>query len=847
MSLAACPKEQKFLGGGSRMRRSGLRLVTVGVLAAAAWALPQGAAAESATPDARTAGIQEVIVTARKREEAAQDVPIAITALSEELTSSTIRDVRDLNGYAPNVQIDENGSRGGGGASITIRGISPTRSDDNSFDSPIAVMIDGIYLGSLAGQVLENFDLERVEILRGPQGTLFGKNTVGGVVNVIRSRPTGEWGARTKLTIGQEGQREIRFVGNGSLVEDVLAGKVFYSRLEDDGLQRNITLGNRVAVKDYENYGATLLYTPVESFEALLTIERFKDEGTLDAFHTNYNTAGGVIPVSSDPNDTNYFDTNLAVAGNQGFATCARYPTTCRTSLSRPNVSENDTENRAVLDTDAYTLHMNYDITEELRLVSITGVRNQDEYRIFDFDGSSAPYITIERFNKYEQSSQELRLDGNFDNIKFTVGGYYYKSEFTQDWITGGEFWASLFGAVASTPALWTACQNGAFAPIACDRGIPGGIPLATSPAGAIPTEGIVTQILFETQETTSYAAFGQVDYTFLERFTATAGIRFTKEKKDFQAGQSYLSNVARQRARNFPAFANLDNEWEDTSLRFGLTYQITDDALVYFNYAEGFNSGGFFGVNQNIRDFERDQYDPEEGQTYELGLKSQWLDNRLRVNVTAFLNKFENKQESSVAFDEDTRTVATRFDNVADAEYKGLEIETQFVFNEYFRVFANYGYLDAEYSEFQTDINVSDTATTTAQNCNGQFIAANIGGTCIEDASGLIPRNAPENTLGLGFTASYPFGEGQFDLFAKYTYVDEVEGSLLNASQARVDSRKDYTAQLGYFAPNWSVVAFGRNLTDERIEAFTAVATLFATGTVNRPRTYGLEFSYDF
>ena len=796
-------------------------------MAAAALALPQGAAAESAAPEARSAGIQEVIVTARKREEAAQDVPIAITALSEELTSSTIRDMRDLNGYAPNVQIDENGSRGGGGASITIRGISPTRSDDNSFDSPIAVMIDGIYLGSLAGQVLENFDLERVEILRGPQGTLFGKNTVGGVVNVIRSRPTGEWGARTKFTIGQEGAREFRFVGNGSLVEDVLAGKVFFSRLEDDGLQRNITLGNRVAVKDYENYGVTLLYTPVESFEALLTVERFKDEGTLDAFHTNYNTGPGVLPVPTDPNDTNY---------NAGFAACAIFPEVCRTSQRRPEVSENDTENQALLDTKAYTLHLNYEINDSLSLVSITGRRDQDEYRIFDFDASAAPYITIERFNKYEQTSQELRLDGNFDNIKFTVGGYYYNSEFTQDWVTGGRFWATLFGGVAYNPGAWAACLGGAFAPIACDSG------LTQVEAG-----GDVTQILFETQETTSYAAFGQVDYTFLERFTATAGVRFTKEKKDFQAGQSYLSNVARQRARNFPAFANLDNEWEDTSLRFGLTYQITDDAIVYINYSEGFNSGGFFGVNQNIRDFERDQYDPEEGQTYEAGLKSQWFDNRLRVNITAFLNKFENKQESSVAFDEDTRTVATRFDNVADAEYKGLEVEAQFVFNEYFRVFANYGYLDAEYSGFETDINASDTATTTALNCNGQFIPANVGGTCIEDASHLKPRNAPENTLGLGFTASYPYGEGQFDLFAKYTYVDEVEGSLLNASQALVDSRKDYSASVGYFAPNWSVVAYGRNLSDERIEAFGAVATLFASGTVNRPRTYGVEFTYDF
>ena len=162
--------------------------------------------------------IEEVIVTARKREESAQEVPVAITALSGELRNSTIRNLADVNGFAPNVQIDENPGRTGG-SSITIRGISPTRVDDNSLDSPIAVMIDGIYLGTLSGQIIENFDLERIEILRGPQGTLFGKNTVGGVINVVRSRPTGELGAKVKYTHGKWGQRELRAVVNTPLIE----------------------------------------------------------------------------------------------------------------------------------------------------------------------------------------------------------------------------------------------------------------------------------------------------------------------------------------------------------------------------------------------------------------------------------------------------------------------------------------------------------------------------------------------------------------------------------------------------------------------------------------------------
>jgi iron complex outermembrane receptor protein len=751
-------------------------------------------------------------VTARKREESAQDVPVAITALSEELTSSTIRELRDLNGFAPNVQIDENGSRGGGGASITIRGISPTRSDDNSFDSPIGVMIDGIYLGSLAGQVLENFDIERVEILRGPQGTLFGKNTVGGVVHVLRSRPTGELGVRTKVTAGDDGLIELRGVANMPIIQDVLALKLFATHMEDDGFIKNVTIGGRSAEKDYQNYGATFLYTPNDSFEALLTVEKFKDSGTLDAFHTNYNVARGVFSPPTNPNSTNY---------SGGFTNCALFPQTCRTSLKRPKVSENDTKNESELDTDAYTLTMKYDINDNLSINSITGYRQQDEYRIYDFDGSSAPFITIERKNDYDQFSQELRLDGSFENLKFTSGIYYWQSEFEQDWVTGGRFWATLFGGVAYNPTLWGLCVNRVLTPTrlpACDSGLT-----------QVETGGDVTQILYETQETESTAAFVQVDYTFLEKFTATAGFRYTEEKKDFIAGQAYLSNVARQWARNFPEYADLSNKWKDGSIKLGLSYQLTDDAIVYGSYSEGFHSGGFFGVNQNTRDFERDQYDPEYGKSWEVGLKSQWLDNRLRLNVTAFLNEFKDKQEQSVQVDPDTLTVATTFDNVANAEYKGFEVETQFVFNEYFSAFLNYGYLDAEYSDFETDINASD------------------GVTRVEDASFLIPRNAPENTLGIGATLTIPVGANEFQIYGKWAFVDEVETALLNQPEAKLDSREDVTASIGYYAENWSLVAYGRNLTNERTEVFTPIATLFAVGSVNRPRSFGIELSYDF
>ena len=799
-----------------------MRSLVVGslLLGAAAFSVSAQAQDGGASQDSR-AMLEEIVVTARKVQESAQEVPVAITAITAELEQSSIRNLTDLNGYAPNVVINRDGGRSNG-ANINIRGISPTRSDDNSFDAPIAVMIDGVHLGSNAGQILENFDIERVEVLRGPQGTLFGKNTVGGVVNVIRSRPTGEVGGRFKATVGENGQVELRGVFNTPIIEDVLAAKLFVTRLDEDGYQKNITTGDDLPVKDYENYGATFLWTPDDRFEATLTLERFKDQSQLNAYQTNYNLAPG---VETPPTDNR--EKNLAL----GSLTCTLFPDTCRTSLDRPNHSENDTDNDADLETDAITLNMSYDLNDNMTLRSVTGYRDMTEWRIYDFDGASAPFITIERDNEYDQFSQELRLEAQWDRLSMIAGAYYWDSEFTQDWVTGGRFWATLFGGVAYNPAVWQACQgtnglDGAFAPIACDLGLPNGV----EPGGD------VTQILYETQETTSVAFFTQMEYDLTDQLAILAGIRWTEEKKHFIAGQSYLSNVERQWDRNFPGYADLKNKWTEVSPKLGATYRFTDDIMVYASYSEGFHSGGFFGVNQNIRDFERDQYDPEFAESWEVGVKSTWLENRLRVNITGFLNDFTDKQESFVKLDNDTKTVATVFENAASVTYKGVEAEVLFAATENLRLFLNYGLLDAEYDEFNIDITPTDDIDN------------------VVDASFLKPRNAPDFTLGLGFIFNYQIGPGELEVFAKWSGRGDQETDVLNLSSGRLagGENDDLSATIGYRMDRWSFTIFGTNLTDERWEVPIVLggsntsAALFIVGNTNRPRHIGVEVGFD-
>ncbi len=821
---------------------------------AAPVAQPTSPAAQPAAPAAERGGIEEIIVTSRKREEISQDVPLAITAISKELDIASVRDLRDLNGFAPNVRIDEDPGRANGSA-ITIRGISPTRTDDNSFDSPIAVMIDGIYLGTTSGQVLENFDLDRVEILRGPQGTLFGKNTIGGVLNVIRSRPTGEFGARLKYTGGSFDQQEFRAVLNVPIISEKLAAKGFYTKLSSDGYIENTFTHSRMAKKDYQNYGVTLLATPFDGFEALLTIEKFDDDSQGGGSLTNYNLGAGVAAPPSDPREPNFaagfkscstapgnYALGIPYGHNSGALPLAVDPSQtiynsgvpCRTSLKRPNTVSTDTTNPSSFNVQAYTLDMHYDLNENLRAVSLFGYRKMTEDRLLDFDGSEADYITIDRDNDYDQLSEEIRLEGSWERIKAVVGVYYWNSEFTQDWVTGGTFWTNVLaqggidlvnnqwlnGAPLPPPVLL--CQLGAFGALACDQGING-----VSPAGLGPK---FTQVLFETQETKSVAVFASADWEFVEDWTLTLGIRWTTEEKDFKAGQSYLTSVARSNLRNFPAYANLDNTWDDISPHAVLAWNAMDDVLFYVSYSEGFHSGGFFGVNQNVADFVRDQYDPEFAKSGEIGAKTQLFDNRVQLNAAYFYNSFKDKQESSVQFDPSTATVATVFSNVADAVYQGIDIEAQWAPIDSLTTFFSFGWLDAQYGTFKTDLNPND------------------GVTIIEDASFLRPRNAPRYTVGIGGTFTYPLGPGEAQASTKYSWVDEIEGSLINLDFGRIKPRQDLLISAGYTYKNLQVTFFARNLLNEQSEVAFPIADLFAAGTLfPQPRSYGVEISMEF
>lgn len=810
--------------------------------------------------------VQDVIVTARKREENVQRVPIAITAITGQLKSADIRDVTDIVAFTPNVRIDTYAQRANS-AVITIRGISPSRLDDNSIDSPIGVLIDGIYLGTLTGQVIQNFDVDRIEVLRGPQGTLFGRNTVGGALNVVRSEPTGKWGAKVQYTTGSWNDQEFRGVLNAPVIQDKLALKLFFISENRDGFVHNTFLNSNQPQKNFKNYGGVLKFTPNDNFKASLTVERFDDRSQGGAFFGNYNTTFGGLPAPKSPSDINAPGTALAGTAGAEIATFlpAAFGLTnvpIRTNVGViPKTIDDNFPSPGNVQTYAYTLNMSYKLNPNLTLVSVSGYRKQHELASEDFDGTSTNLINISTDAHYHQFSQELRLQGNWDTsigkINFVAGGYYWNSYFDRKWITSGDFWTfisdlsgydladntwsaanaakagfadPISGCLAtrdSTPVAAdgtpTQAQNrfAIFGRVQCDSGVPGG--------GAGYGRGLVNK-LYETQQTDSVAGFARADWEFLPKLTLTAGVRYTWERKHFVGYQSYVLPISRTNIDNFPSNANLTNSWTRVTPTAALAYQMTPSILWYASFAEGWHSGGFFGVNQNASDFLSNQYKPETAKSYELGMKGQFFDHRVQLNVAGFLNDFANKQESSIQFDKTTNTVVTVFTNVGGLRYEGIEAELQWIVTRQFNVSGSLGYLHAKYTNLKIGYPSNQT-----------------GPVPIIDATFLIPRSAPKITL--GGTANYTLhvGPGALALGAKVVWVDSEYTSLYNESYSFVPSHTDISASLSYSYEGYKVTVFGRNLTGFQHENPTFIAPLFASSTWGPPASWGVELAAKF
>jgi iron complex outermembrane receptor protein len=759
------------------------RLALVGSTALAALATPPAALAQEAGATA-TPALEDIIVSARRRTESIQTVPVAVTAIAPStLANAAAPDIRDLVGRTPNVVIDPVNA-GPSAAAISIRGIS-FEDIEKSFDPAVGVLIDGVYIGTNTGQLLDFFDFETIEVLRGPQGTLFGRNTTAGVINIQRTRPTGQIGVRMQGTIGDYGRREFRSVVNLPAFGG-LSLKGFWLHAQNDDFYNNVTLGEDHGGRRYDNYGLTGRFQSGD-LDIVATWEKVRERTEIDqsATSTTPNLARPGPGSASNP-DLICLRVPVALPTGTIFVRPTGIPDAqcdrdtgddLYTTFSNvPGLARNDGQN-VTIQADV--------VLDGITVSSVTGWRDSDESVRQDFDSTSIDFFDTLRVQTYRQFSQEFRVAGNLTRrIDFVTGFYYFNSRYTLD-------------------------QSTFFGPFLQGNGLP------ARGGNAVDHRGVST------------ALFADFQWQLTDALRLSFGGRYTWDTKQivndiFKTGIPALIARGKESWSQFTPRASLD-------YRFG-------DHLVYASYARGYRAGGFNGRAQTLVSAST-PYDPETVDSYELGLKTQFWENRITVNVAGFITKYADKQEEVVRPAPPPAGQETLVLNAASATIKGLEVEARALLAEGFTVNGSLGLLDAKYDRFDTLI----------------------GGVLV-DVSGRDLRRTPDLSASAGADWAVPLGSGELLLSASYRHLSSLQTTIVGdpldptrndprgLARARnlVDASLAYTFDLG--VAKLRAAVFGRNLTDDRgLNSTLPVAGLFTFSAARPPRSWGVELGFDF
>ena len=678
--------------------------------------------------------IEEVVVTAEKRESTVQKTSIAITAYSDEMLELRgIDSVEDLQFSAPNLVISPNSQ-----SPVTYAYIRGIGSDQlvAGFDPGVAYNIDGVYVGQPSSMPGDLWDLERVEVLRGPQGTLYGRNTTGGSINLLTKNPTEEFQAFGDVTFGDYDRRRIRGVINGG--NETVSGRLSFISDENDGYQDNLT-GSNGDVTDLHSFRGKLKFTISDRAEFLLTAQRFQNDGQQsqkkrEAFAPVELAPGFIVDVYNGaiPNPTN------------------------------PRKVAKDYKEDLDLTNTMVSAKFTYD-WDAVRLVAITGLIRNDWFQTSDIDMSNNPVQTQDWDMETRQVSQEIQLVSNSDGPwDWILGVFYFDEELETDYVFDD-----------TSVAGFTFMNGGDL-------------------------------------DTRSTAIYGQTSYDMRDSgspFKLTAGLRWTKDEKDIFEYQQ------------IPQFAvdlsgPMDEDWSEMSGKLALDWFISDDVLGYASYSHGYKGGGY-----SMGQF--DAFDPEKVDSLEVGIKSQFWDNRAQVNVALFSNDYKDLQVNFLEFTSFTT------DNAAEASIDGLEIESTFLPVEGLTLNVNLTWLDATFDDYQF--------------------------TPVIDLSGDTLNRAPEYTIGLSAQYEWQLGQNG-DLLVRFDYYwqDEVYYRVQNVDRHKEDSFSTSDARLVWNSPSgkWLVDAFVKNISDDDNLRGLTVSDGLSTGNNSfesyyPPRTYGVRLGW--
>lgn len=647
--------EPKKIG---RMARKSLLLGGAGVCALTALAAPETVRAQD-----RVAGVDVITVTARKREENIQDTPIAITAFSaDDLAKRSLYTLDGIGDYTPNLVFDK-GTGGTGGSTSTqiyIRGIG--QADFLFTTEPgVGIYVDGVYYPRSIGSIMDLVDVERVEVLKGPQGTLFGKNSVGGAISVVSRRPGNEFTGGVEATYGRFNRIDVRANLNIPLVEDKLAASLAFSSHDIDGYVERPLAGDELGGIDSKGVRGQILWTPSDNFDLLLSSDytRHRDDAIantlIDVDQTGSLIAlwnGLVAPAQMTFYDDSYISSDPFVSNGTG-----------------PNFSDLDLW--GVSGTATWRVG-------DLTLKSITAYRNQDAFFGHDSDHSPLTYFEQTVDDQQEQFSQEFQVNGSSfgGRLDWVLGALYFHEEGLSTYRI--IFAPGLFDALEMLPA---------------DIVIPGLGGMGNPIHPLLDFDGAVAAGI----DNNSYAAFAHVSFDITDRLSISGGIRYTLDEKGFD------SILERFSAGVVTHDVSIEDDWSAWTPKASIDFDLTDNVMTYVSVARGFKSGGFNGRPTNAF-VAMQPFDPEYVWTYEAGFKSEFADRRLILNGAMFYSDYTNMQLLSVAIDEFGGIVAL-VENAGEAEIKGFELEMNAVPFRDARLDFGVGFLDARYKELDSGV----------------------------------------------------------------------------------------------------------------------------------------------
>ena len=696
-----------------------------------------------------SAQLEEIVVTAQRRSESLQEVPVSVTAISaEDLETKQVINVRELQYQVPNLNIATNTGTASA-ARIFLRGIGEDESR-GAVDQAVGIYVDDVFIGRSVGSLLDLVDLERVEVLRGPQGTLYGRNSNGGAIRLVSKKPsTQENMLEIGGTAGSDGRFDGKLNANWAISDQTAIRASFLSR-NRDGFHRLNPNGElagqsrEVGEISTNAFRVALQHSFGESWTLNLSLDRTDDDSD-------------PIPDSAvPPNDA---DGDLfTIEPLPGADACVAATPVPFQSIGCFTGYSSSVEAQGV------GLNITGDIGD-FTFKSLTGYREME-----DSLASRIGFVYLQATDQ-DQFSQEFSIASNYDGAFNFVGGLYLFSEDVQ--------LDSTFFNVFSV--------------------------------------GV---------ETDAWAAFLHGTYDFTDALTLTAGLRYTDEERDVVA-----ANVSQ--AGNDAFTADRELEYSKTTYNVALDYRFTDAVMAYTSFSTGFKSGGaspdcFSPASCFL------PVDEEEVETFEIGLRSDLLDDSLRLNLTYFFNTYEGLQIGATV----PGVGFTRF-NVDETEIQGIEAEATLHVTENLTFNAVLGWLDGEYTE---------VTETQAGGLTNDGVPCAPGQDLVDCALGLELKNAPEFKGTLGVQYTMPVRAGRLDFGVDAAFEDESWALVANSpDHALIDIDTLINARVAFTHSDdtWQVALWGKNLTDEEY-ARAATAGSF-TQYASPPLTWGVDARYRF